>query len=77
MHNYENVLKKAAEKFRRTAELARQEGILPYKSADGKWITSPYDGNSFSSAGPRRAPACSPAVVPSGHRPTPLRTRPR
>ena len=51
MHNYENVLKKAAEKFRRTAELARQEGILPYKSADGKWITSPYDGNSWWTGG--------------------------
>ena len=40
MHNYENVLKKAAEKFRRTAELARQEGILPYKSADGMMETA-------------------------------------
>ncbi|MBQ9009409.1 MAG: glycoside hydrolase family 88 protein [Clostridia bacterium] len=51
MNSYETVLRKAAEKFRRTAEMAGQEGILPYKSADGKWITSPYDGNSWWTGG--------------------------
>ncbi len=51
MDNYEAVLKQAAEKFRRTAEIARREGILPYKSMDGKWIASPYDGNSWWTGG--------------------------
>ena len=45
------IAEKIADKFRRSAKLAAQEGILPYKSADGKWISSPYDGNSWWTGG--------------------------
>ena len=48
---YENVLDRIAGKFRKTAEDAAREGIIPYKSADGKWIASPYDGNSWWTGG--------------------------
>ena len=40
-----------AEKFRWSAALAAEEGTLPYKSTEGKWITSPYDGNSWWTGG--------------------------
>ena len=50
-HRYEESLGRIAEKFRRTAEAARKEGIIPYKSEGGKWITSPYDGNSWWTGG--------------------------
>ncbi|MDD6052010.1 MAG: glycoside hydrolase family 88 protein [Clostridiales bacterium] len=42
---------KAAEKFRRSARLAAEAGILPYKSENGHWVTSPYDGNSWWTGG--------------------------
>lgn len=45
------IAQRIAEKFRRSAKMAADEGILPYKSADGKWITSPYDGNSWWTGG--------------------------
>ena len=48
---YENALDRIAGKFRKTAEDAAREGIIPYKSADGKWIASPYDGNSWWTGG--------------------------
>lgn len=52
MHNNPAELAaKIADKFRRSAVLAAEEGILPYKSANGKWITSPYDGNSWWTGG--------------------------
>ena len=48
---YEEALRKIAAKFRGTAEAAAREGIIPYQSADGKWIASPYDGNSWWTGG--------------------------
>lgn len=48
---YEKELNRIAEKYRRTAEAARKEGMLPYKSEKGKWIPSPYDGNSWWTGG--------------------------
>ncbi len=48
---YEIVLDRIAEKFRRTAAAAAEEGIIPYKSAGGRWIASPYDGNSWWTGG--------------------------
>ena len=48
---YENALNRIADKIRKTAEQAAQEEIIPYKSADGKWIPSPYDGNSWWTGG--------------------------
>ena len=48
---YEDALNRIAQKYRRTAETAAREGIIPYKSAEGKWIASPYDGNSWWTGG--------------------------
>ena len=48
---YEEALSRIAEKYRRTAETAAKAGIIPYKSAEGKWIVSPYDGNSWWTGG--------------------------
>jgi unsaturated chondroitin disaccharide hydrolase len=50
-NQYEEALKKIAEKYRRTAETAAGAGIIPYQSAGGKWIASPYDGNSWWTGG--------------------------
>ena len=51
LNPYENAARKAAEKFRRTAVPAAEKGILPYKSEDGAWIPSPFDGNSWWTGG--------------------------
>ena len=45
------IAEKIAAKFQRTAKLAADAGILPYKSAAGEWITSPFDGNSWWTGG--------------------------
>ena len=49
--NYEEVLNRIALKFRKTAEAAAEAGIIPYRSANGKWAESPYDGNSWWTGG--------------------------
>ena len=38
-NNPAEIAAKIADKFRVSAAIAAQEGILPYKSAEGKWIT--------------------------------------
>ena len=48
---YEDIAKKVVAKFRRSAAMAAQEGIIPYKSEAGRWVTSPYDGNSWWTGG--------------------------
>ena len=50
-NRYEDAARKAAQKFRRTAQLAAEKGILPYKSEAGAWLTSPFDGNSWWTGG--------------------------
>ena len=50
-NHYEKALNRIAEKFRKTAEKAAGAGIIPYQSANGEWITSPYDGNSWWTGG--------------------------
>ena len=50
-NRYEEAARKAAEKFRRTAEKAAEAGIIPYKSEHGKWISSPYEGNGWWTGG--------------------------
>ena len=50
-NHYEDALRRIADKFRKTAETAAKAGIIPYQSAGGKWITSPYDGNSWWTGG--------------------------
>ncbi len=52
MHNHaDQVMERIADKFRRTAPMAARMGILPYKSENGRWIASPYDGNSWWTGG--------------------------
>jgi len=51
LNRYEDALERAAEKFRRSAEIAAAEGIIPYKSEKGRWIPSPYDGNGWWTGG--------------------------
>ena len=48
---YEEAFQKLKDKFRRSAVLAAEEGIIPYKSENGRWISSPYDGNSWWTGG--------------------------
>ena len=48
---YEEALARIAGKFRKTAEAAAEAGIIPYQSAEGRWIASPYDGNSWWTGG--------------------------
>ena len=49
--DYKATLQRAAEKFRASAALAAAEGLIPYKSENGRWIPSPYDGNSWWTGG--------------------------
>ena len=51
LNRYEKALERIAGKIRKTAEAASECGIIPYQSAAGKWITSPYDGNSWWTGG--------------------------
>ena len=44
-------MRQAADKFRWSAKLAADAGIIPYKSEKGAWVTSPYDGNSWWTGG--------------------------
>ena len=48
---YEQAFEKLCDKFRYSAPLAAKEGIIPYKSERGRWIPSPYDGNSWWTGG--------------------------
>ena len=48
---YEEAFEKLRGKFSRSALLASQAGIIPYKSENGRWIASPYDGNSWWTGG--------------------------
>ena len=50
-NQYKEALDRIAVKFRRTAETAAEAGMIPYQSAGGKWIASPYDGNSWWTGG--------------------------
>ena len=42
----EEVLEKIIKKYSRSAALAAEQGIIPYQGAQGRWIGSPWDGNS-------------------------------
>ena len=44
-------MRQAADKFRWSAKLAADAGIIPYKSENGAWVASPYDGNSWWTGG--------------------------
>ena len=51
LKRYEEALDRIAGKYRKTAEQAAEAGIIPYQSAEGRWIASPYDGNSWWTGG--------------------------
>ena len=48
---YEEAFEKIRDKFRKTAVSAAQAGIIPYKSENGQWIPSTYDGNGWWTGG--------------------------
>ena len=50
-HDLQDTATKIISKFSRSAAMARQEGLIPYKSENGRWISSPYDGNSWWTGG--------------------------
>ena len=47
----EEVLEKIVGKYRRSAALAADQGIIPYQGAQGRWIGAPWDGNSWWTGG--------------------------
>ena len=52
MQNWVDVsFERAAEKFARGAALAARQGIIPYKSENGRYVASPFDGNSWWTGG--------------------------
>ena len=51
LNRYQEALERAARKFRRTAPLAAERNILPYRSEEGAWLPSPYDGNGWWTGG--------------------------
>ena len=48
---FDAAFERAKEKFARGAALAAQQGIIPYKSEGGRYIASPFDGNSWWTGG--------------------------
>ena len=44
---YDEVFERIVAKFRRSLPMAAEMGIIPYKSENGRWIGSPYEGNSW------------------------------
>ena len=50
-NNPAEIAAKVVVKYRRTAQLAADKGILPYRSADGQWIGSPFANNGWWTGG--------------------------
>ena len=48
---FDLAFERACRKFARGAQLAAAQGIIPYKSVDGKYVESPFDGNSWWTGG--------------------------
>lgn len=51
MNRYQEAQQKMIVKFRWSAPLAAEAGMIPYKSEGGKWIPSPYAGNGWWTGG--------------------------
>ena len=49
-NNAVEILRRAAEKYRATAPLAAEAGMLPYRGGE-KWLASPFDGDSWWTGG--------------------------
>lgn len=47
----DEAFSRACAKFARGAKLAAQQGIIPYKSEGGRYVASPFDGNSWWTGG--------------------------
>ena len=47
----DEAFSRACAKFKRGAGMAAQQGIIPYKSEGGKYVPSPFDGNSWWTGG--------------------------
>lgn len=50
-HDPAQIAQMLAAKFRRSAAMAAERGIIPYKSENGQWEESPYDGNGWWTSG--------------------------
>jgi len=51
-NNIDEVIAKAAAKFRKTVPLAAENDVLPYRSENGRWVESPWGcGNGWWTAG--------------------------
>ncbi|MCH5287598.1 MAG: glycoside hydrolase family 88 protein [Christensenellaceae bacterium] len=51
LNRYEEAARKAIDKFRRSAAMAAEMGLIPYKSEGGRWVPSPCDGNGWWTGG--------------------------
>lgn len=47
----DEAFERAARKFERGAAMAAAQGMIPYKTENGQYIPSPYDGNSWWTGG--------------------------
>ncbi|MEG2208029.1 MAG: glycoside hydrolase family 88 protein [Clostridia bacterium] len=47
----DTTFEKLVEKFARSAEVARAEGLIPYIGEGGRWTGGPFDGNSWWTGG--------------------------
>ena len=47
----EGILEKIIEKYSRSAALAGEQGIIPYRGEEGRWAGPPWDGNSWWTGG--------------------------
>lgn len=43
----DKIFDKLTAKFARSAALVATQGLIPYKRENGRWIGSPFDGNSW------------------------------
>lgn len=52
MRNHaDEALARIQQKYRHSLSEAAERGIIPYKSENGHWVVSPYDGNSWWTGG--------------------------
>lgn len=47
----DDAFDRAAAKFARSAAMAAEQGLIPYKSEEGRWVGSPFDGNGWWTGG--------------------------
>lgn len=47
----EMTFEKLAAKYARTSTMAAAQGVIPYKSENGRWVGSPFDGNGWWTGG--------------------------